>query len=79
MKDDELKQCPFCGSDAIMIERKCHKARYAIGCSNIACIVWLPKDARKRELHNYASCYVDKECAIKAWNRRYHENPYRSA
>ena len=66
----KLLPCPFCGSEPRFIERKCDEAKYGVGCSNIECILFLPPDVRKRELHNYVTCYVDKSVLIKAWNRR---------
>ena len=37
----------------------------------IECIIFLPPDVKKRELHNYTWCYVDKEDMIQRWERRY--------
>ena len=67
---EDLKPCPFCGSPARFKERKCDIAKYAIGCSDSLCIIWLPNNVRKRELHTYATCWAEKEDAINAWNRR---------
>lgn len=66
----KLLLCPFCGSEPRLIERKCSNMKYGIGCSNTDCIIFLPEDVRKRELHNYVWCYVDKKELIKAWNNR---------
>jgi len=65
-----LKPCPFCGSDPRLIERKCDKTRYAVGCSNPECIIWLPPDVRKRELHHYTWCFVHLDDLVMRWNRR---------
>ena len=65
-----LLPCPFCGAKARFIERKCDQTKYGVGCSNIECILFLPPDVRKRELHNYVTCYVDRDTMIEAWNRR---------
>ena len=70
MTMDNVLPCPFCGSKPFMVERKCDKTKYGIGCSNIECILFLPLDVRKRELHNYVTCYVHKDELIKCWNRR---------
>jgi hypothetical protein len=67
---NEIKPCPFCGSAPQIIERKCCSTKYAIGCSNIECAIFLPPDVKKRELHNYTWCYFDKDEMIKRWNRR---------
>lgn len=67
---NELKPCPFCGGEPRYINRKCNVAAHAVGCSNNLCIIWLPEDAKLRELNYYASCYVKKEDMIEAWNRR---------
>ena len=68
----EILPCPFCGSKPFLVERKCekYKTNYGIGCSNIDCILFLPPDVRKRELHNYVMCYVHKHRMLDAWNRR---------
>jgi hypothetical protein len=66
----KLLNCPFCNSKPRLVERKCDEAKYGIGCSNIECILFLPPDVQKRELHNYVTCYVRKEDLIKCWNRR---------
>jgi hypothetical protein len=70
----KLLPCPFCGSEARMIERKCSPAKYGIGCSNMDCIIWLPEDAPKRNLQSYVTCYVKKEDCIERWNRRHTVN-----
>lgn len=67
---EKLKPCPFCGSPAVMIERKSGAGHYAIGCTRESCIIFLPPNAKKNELHNYAWCYSHKENAIAAWNTR---------
>lgn len=66
----KLLPCPFCRSKPTLIERKCSKTKFAVGCSNIECIIYLPSDVNKRNLHNYAWAYVDKRELIKAWNKR---------
>lgn len=66
----ELLPCPFCGSEPRFVERKHGFGRYAVGCSNIDCIIFLPENVKKRELHNYASCYAKIEYMVEAWNRR---------
>lgn len=67
----KLLPCPFCGSEPRFIERKCDEAKYGVGCSNIECIIFLPHDVKKRELHNYVWCYVHKDQLVKQWNCRY--------
>lgn len=66
----KIKNCPYCGSKPRIITRKCDKARFAIGCTNVDCREWLPEDAMLRYLHNYTTCYVRYECMIECWNRR---------
>jgi hypothetical protein len=66
----KLLPCPFCGAEPLMIERKCDRTKFGVGCSNIECILYLPPDVRKRELHNHVRCYVDKDKMVTAWNRR---------
>ena len=66
----KIKPCPFCGSAPRVIERKCSPAHFGIGCTNIECIIFLPDDVKKRELHNYVWCWADKNEMIEKWNRR---------
>jgi hypothetical protein len=66
----EFKSCPFCGCEPRFIERKCDKTKYGIGCSNMDCIIWVPEDVHKRELHNYVICFVDKDEMTHKWNKR---------
>jgi len=66
----DLLPCPFCGSSARFIERKCDKTKYGVGCSNDGCIIYLPEDVKLRELHNYVWVYADKQDMINGWNRR---------
>ena len=68
----KLKPCPFCGGNPRFVERTCDEAKYGVGCSNEFCIIYLPETARKRELHNFVWMYVEKECMVKAWNKRHH-------
>jgi len=67
---NKIKPCPFCGGKPRLWERKRGLCKYTIGCDNETCFVWIPKDVRLRELHNYATCYRIKQDAIDAWNKR---------
>ena len=69
-----IKPCPFCGSKPLILSSKMHGGGYVIGCSNLECIIYLPDDAMKSELHNYGWCYKRKDEMIKDWNRRYKED-----
>lgn len=51
----ELKPCPFCGSEAILIKN-------GAGCYQVACF--------KCEVRQCAYVYKTKESSIEAWNRR---------
>ena len=62
----KLKNCPFCGKKPKVWIRKCSDAKYAIGCTNPLCFLWIPKDVRLRELHNYATCYSEKKYLLEA-------------
>ena len=66
----KLKPCPFCGSPPRYMERRCYKVRHGVGCSNPECIIWLPPDARKSELHNYVWVFRDLAEMTRRWNRR---------
>jgi hypothetical protein len=58
--DKQLKPCPFCGGEAIVV--KVQKDIYAVGCTeeNICPgYVW-----------KLAPIYYGKACAIEYWNRR---------
>jgi hypothetical protein len=67
-----IKNCPFCGSKARLLERgKCFTLRYILGCTEAGCWAWIPEDARKREFNNYSGgVWRSKEDLIKAWNLR---------
>lgn len=67
---NKLKPCPFCGGKAHLWKRKCSKTKYTIGCDNIDCILWIPKDVSLRILHNYGMCYVNIKDLFSAWNKR---------
>lgn len=59
---EELKPCPFCGSEA---DIKCEgKNAWSVECMNEHCGVFLPTD----------SWYISRENAIKAWNTRPFDN-----
>jgi hypothetical protein len=70
MSGPKLKKCPFCGSPARYVERKSYKVRHGVGCSNEDCIIYLPKDAYKSELHNYVWVFRDLSEMTRKWNRR---------
>ena len=57
---EELKPCPFCGSDPIIEEdRASEKERFIMICGNVNCPV-----------HIYTGWYETEDKAIKAWNTR---------
>ena len=67
----KLKPCPFCGSKARQISRgKQFGCCHAVGCSNAHCIIWLPDDVLKKDLHNYAFVWVEESDMVEAWNKR---------
>jgi hypothetical protein len=70
---EKLKVCPFCGTEPVLKERKRGQGKYAIGCPNISCFLYLPDDVKKSELHNYTWCYAKLENLITAWNTRVKE------
>lgn len=51
----ELKCCPFCGGEAILVKN-------GAGCYQVAC--------NNCEVRQYAYSHKNKESAIKAWNTR---------
>jgi len=65
-----IKLCPFCGSEPLILSTKSHGGGYVIGCPNVDCIIYLPNDAMKSELHNYGWFYERRGQMIKDWNRR---------
>lgn len=66
----ELLPCPFCGATPEIIERKCDDACWAVVCRNQLCFLFVPKDAYKRELHNYTTCFTDFRDMVGTWNTR---------
>lgn len=59
---EELKPCPFCGSEADFITKG--RSWWAVECLNERnCGIFLPVD----------SAYTSKDYAIKAWNTRARE------
>jgi len=66
----ELLSCPFCGALPHLIERKSYKYRFGVGCSNPACIIFLPDDVKKINLENYAWVYRRLEDLVSDWNCR---------
>ena len=67
---EELKKCPFCGSDGIMFEDVRYPNSplegwlvYGALCSNSDCI-----------MHQTQKFYSHEELARKAWNKRYSTN-----
>ena len=67
---DKLLLCPFCGSEPRYVRRKYTDSQHAVGCSSDECIIWLPKDVKLRQLHNYAGVYVIYDDMKEAWNTR---------
>ncbi len=64
--DEELKQCPFCGSEgAIYEDYRCPNSPtevrlvYGVTCTNTDCI-----------MHQHQKFYYNEIAARKAWNRR---------
>ena len=54
----ELKPCPFCGNNALLVENKKHKAfPYHVRCKSIKC-------------GNKTARWNTEDGAIAAWNRR---------
>lgn len=66
----KLKPCPFCRNKPRYRKRKRYKTKHGVGCSDIDCIIWLPKDVKLRNLHHYVSVYVKYKDMEKAWNTR---------
>jgi len=68
---DEIKKCPFCGSEPRIISWKKGKCRHVIGCKNETCFIWLPNNIKWKERMNYSGgVWVDKTKMIEEWNRR---------
>ena len=55
MKEAELKPCPFCGGEPILIKNGV--GNYQVACDNC-------------EVRQYAYAHKSKEDASEAWNRR---------
>ena len=52
---EELKACPFCGGEAVLLKQDQYKIKYNNGLCRVYPITWWHRD---------------KQDAIKAWNRR---------
>ena len=63
---DKLKPCPFCGSDAVINEKRYLK--WIVECSNMSCPASYMLGAN----------YDTKEEAIESWNRRTRDDAGRS-
>jgi hypothetical protein len=62
----KLKKCPFCGKEAIVIQRK--NKMWDIGCTtDMLCIGWICSD---KKCQSCTCGYSDKQSAIDYWNRR---------
>ena len=64
----KLKDCPFCGSKAVITRRKKEgKFLTNIGCTSLLCICWICTDKR-------CDCepegYSQRQDAIEAWELR---------
>ena len=68
---ERLKLCPFCGKKPRVWFRQNFLTHFAIGCDTSTCMMWIPKDIKRSELHTYATCFRDKKHAIECWNARY--------
>jgi hypothetical protein len=60
----KLKDCPFCGSKAFLINRI--NKLWAVGCTNLNCFAWECDDKKCVDCGGYAI----KSKAIESWNRR---------
>lgn len=64
--ENELKRCPFCGGEALIIKRK-KNGLFAPTCKNLDCFAWNCDDP------NCTSCsdgYARRDNAVEAWNTR---------
>jgi len=64
MDKDKLLPCPFCSNIGKITHKK--DGKWNIGCKDLDCFAW-------QCLDHDCDCsdgYVDKDYAIKAWNRR---------
>ena len=60
--ENELKPCPFCGGEAVVIDNGCF---VDVSCKNFHCRGWAD-----------SLMYKSKEEAIEAWNRRCNDGTY---
>lgn len=65
----ELLKCPFCGSEAKVVEAGGFERAWKVGCSTVFKDTGMPCPGNRNK-QNVGLAYPTKEIAVTSWNKR---------